>query len=58
MAEDALARAMGVSRRRVNELIRGRRSSTPDTAIRLAILFGSDATLWIDLETAWEMHRA
>ena len=37
ITQDALARAMGVSRRRVNELIRGRRSITPDTAIRLAL---------------------
>ncbi|MBL8492840.1 MAG: HigA family addiction module antidote protein [Rhodocyclaceae bacterium] len=58
ITQDALARAMGVSRRRVNELIRGRRSITPDTAIRLAIFFGTDATLWIELQTAWDMHRA
>jgi addiction module HigA family antidote len=58
ITQDALARAMGVSRRRVNELIRGRRSITPDTAIRLALFFGTDATLWIELQMAWDMHRA
>lgn len=58
ITQDALARAMGVSRRRVNELIRGRRAITPDSAIRLALFFGTDASLWIELQTAWDMHRA
>lgn len=58
ITQEALARALGVSRRRVNELVRGRRAITPDTAIRLALFFHTDAALWIGLQTAWDMHQA
>ncbi len=53
-----LAAAMGVSRRRVNELINGRRAITPDTAVRLAMYFGNDAEFWMHLQVAWDMHAA
>jgi addiction module HigA family antidote len=58
ITQEALARALGISRRRVNELVRGRRAITPDTAIRLALHFRTDAGLWIGLQTAWDMHLA
>lgn len=58
ITQDALARQIGVSRRRVNELVRGRRAITPDTAIRLALFFRTDPSLWINLQTAWDMHQA
>lgn len=53
-----LAAALGVSRRRVNELVRGRRAITPDTAVRLAIFFGNDPTFWMHLQVAWDTHAA
>ncbi len=53
-----LAAALGVSRRRVNELIRGRRAITADTAVRLAIFFGNDPTFWMHLQVAWDMRAA
>jgi addiction module HigA family antidote len=53
-----LAAALGVSRRRVNELIRGRRAITPDTAVRLALFFGNDAAFWMHLQVAWDMRAA
>jgi antitoxin HigA-1 len=53
-----LAQALGVSRRRVNELINGRRAITPDTAVRLAMFFGNDAAFWMHLQVAWDMHAA
>ncbi|MCB1955269.1 MAG: HigA family addiction module antidote protein [Rhodocyclaceae bacterium] len=58
ITQDALARALGVSRRRVNELIRGRRGITPDTGVRLARYFGTDPRFWIALQVAWETHAA
>ena len=39
ISQTALAKALGVSRRRVNELINGRRAITPDTAVRLGLFF-------------------
>ena len=53
-----LARALGISRRRVNELVNGRRAITPDTAVRLALYFGNDAMFWMHLQVAWDMHIA
>jgi addiction module HigA family antidote len=58
ISQTALATALGVSRRRVNELINGRRAITPDTAVRLAVYFDNDATFWMHLQVAWDMHVA
>jgi addiction module HigA family antidote len=58
ITQQALARALGVSRRRVNELIRGHRSITPDTALRLAAFFRTDPLLWLYLQAAWDAHEA
>jgi addiction module HigA family antidote len=53
-----LAEALGISRRRVNELINGRRGITPDTAVRLALFFGNEPMFWMHLQVAWDMHVA
>lgn len=54
----ALANALGISRRRVNELIRGRRGVTPDTAVRLAAYFRTEPEFWMQLQVAWDIHQA
>jgi len=54
----ALASKLGISRRRVNELVRGRRGMTPDTAMRLAAYFRTEPEFWMQLQLAWDMHRA
>jgi addiction module HigA family antidote len=58
ITQTALAEALGVSRRRVNELIRGHRAITPDTAVRLGTFFGNDAAFWMHLQVAWDMRAA
>jgi addiction module HigA family antidote len=58
ISQTELAQALGVSRRRVNELINGRRAITPDTAVRLSLFFGNDAAFWMHLQVAWDMHAA
>lgn len=58
ISQTELAAALGISRRRVNELINGRRAVTPDTALRLAAYFGNDAAFWMQLQVAWDMHGA
>ena len=58
ITQTELAAALGVSRRRVNELVNGRRAITPDTAVRLAMYFGNDAAFWMHLQVAWDMHAA
>jgi len=58
ITQQALAKALGISRRRVNELIRGHRGITADTAVRLAIFFSNDASFWMQLQTDWDLHQA
>ena len=58
ISQTQLAAALGVSRRRVNELIRGRRAITPDTALRLATFFGNEPMFWMHLQVAWDMRTA
>ena len=58
ISQTELAAALGISRRRVNELINGRRAITPDSAVRLAAYFGNEAAFWMQLQVAWDMHGA
>jgi addiction module HigA family antidote len=58
ITQTELAQALGISRRRVNELINGRRAITPDSAVRLALYFGNEAVFWMHLQVAWDMHAA
>ncbi len=53
-----LAAALGVSRRRINELLRGHRGITADTALRLGFYFGMDPHFWLGLQMAWDLHLA
>jgi addiction module HigA family antidote len=58
ITQQGLAQALGISRRRVNELIRGHRGITADTAVRLALFFSNDAAFWMQLQTDWDLHHA
>jgi addiction module HigA family antidote len=58
ISQDALAIALGISRRRINELVCGKRSITPDTAVRLALHFGTDVAFWLEMQFAWDLHQA
>lgn len=53
-----LAKCIGVSYPRVNELIHGKRGMTPDTALRLERLFGMEAQFWLNLQLAWDLYQA
>ncbi len=60
LSQGQLAELMGVPRRRVNEIIRGKRAITPDTAIRLGRVFNVTPEYWLNLQIRsdlWErMH--
>lgn len=58
ISQDALARNLGVSRRRINEIVRGRRSITTDTAMRLGRYFGTGPEFWLNLQASWNTYRA
>jgi addiction module HigA family antidote len=53
-----LARRMGVTSMRVNEIIRGKRAITADTALRLAKVFGTSAKFWMNLQINCDLALA
>ena len=58
MSQVELAHRIGVSYPRINELVKGRRGMTPDTALRLERLFGMEAQVWLNLQLAWDLYQA
>lgn len=57
VSQYGLAQAIGVPRRRINEIVLGKRSITADTALRLAAFFGTDAQSWMNLQTHYDIER-
>lgn len=53
-----LARALGVSRQTVNELLRERRSLSPQMALRLSRLFGNSSEFWLNAQRAVDLWDA
>jgi addiction module HigA family antidote len=53
-----LARQVQVPPNRISEIIRGRRSITGDTALRLGHWFGSTPQFWINLQSAYDLRVA
>jgi len=53
-----LARRLDVSYPRLNEIIKGRRSVTPDTALRLSRVLGMSADFWLGLQQDWDLWHA
>ena len=58
ITQERFAKALGVSRRTVNEIVRGRRSVTAEMAIRLSKVLGTSAELWIGLQTDYDLLTA
>ena len=54
LSQNALARAIGVPPRRINEIVQGHRAITADTAARLAAFFGVDAEGWLALQAHYD----
>jgi addiction module HigA family antidote len=58
MTQTELASRLGVSYPRLNEIIKGRRSVTPDTALRLSRVLGMSADFWLGLQQDWDLWHA
>jgi len=58
LSANSLARALGVTPARINDIVRERRGITADTALRLARYFGTDARSWMNLQTAYDLRMA
>jgi addiction module HigA family antidote len=58
LSQNALARAIGVTPGRVNDIVHGRRGITADTAARLALYFGTSPDFWINLQARFDAKVA
>lgn len=58
ITQSAFAIQLGVSFPRLNEVIRGKRAVTPDTALRLAQVTGMSADFWLGLQSDWDLWHA
>lgn len=58
LSQNALARALNVPPRRINEIVQEKRGITADTALRLARFFGTSAELWAGLQADYDLRLA
>ena len=58
MTQAETARQMAVPLNRLNELIRGKRGFTADTALRLAKVLKTDPEIWKNLQNQWDLWHA
>lgn len=61
MTQAAAAKRMGISTNRLNELVRGKRGVTAETALRLAEFLRTSPEFWLNLQSSrdlWHAYRA
>ena len=58
ISQNKLGRDLGVSPRRINEIVHGKRSVTADTALRLSTYFGNSASFWLGLQMDYDLDVA
>ena len=56
LSQNALARALNVPPRRINEIVLETRGITADTALRLARYFGTSAEMWAGLQADYDLR--
>jgi addiction module HigA family antidote len=57
LSQVAFAKHIGVPVQRINEIVRGKRGVTPDTAWLFSQAFGTTAEFWVNLQTAYDLAR-
>ena len=55
ISQNQLGRGLGVSARRINEIVHSKRSITADTALRLARYFGNSPQFWLGLQMDYDL---
>jgi addiction module HigA family antidote len=58
LSQNALAKALHVTPRRINEIVNRKRAITADTALRLAKFFGNSAEFWMALQNGYDLEIA
>ncbi len=56
MSVNGLAGALGIGAASLNEIVRGKRGITADTALRLARCFGTSAEFWLNLQALYDLR--
>ncbi len=57
ISQNRLAKEIGVPPRRINEIVLGKRSVTPDTALRLSRYFGTSSRFWLGLQMDYDLEE-
>ena len=57
ISQNAMARAINVPPRRINEIVLGKRAITADTALRLAAFFGTSEGFWLGLQADFGLEQ-
>ena len=58
ITQTAFAEQLGWTRARLNELIRGKRGITAESALDLAEVLGTSAKLWMNLQATYDLDQA
>lgn len=58
ISQHRLAKAIGAPARRINEVVRGRRSITADTALRIGLALGMTPESWLNLQALHDLNVA
>jgi antitoxin HigA-1 len=58
LSQTRLGRDLGVSPRRINEIVHGKRSISADTALRLSRYFSTSAEFWLGLQADYDLDTA
>ena len=58
ISQSALAARLGISFPRMNEIVRGKRGVTPDTALRFSRVLGMSPDFWLGLQQDWDLWHA
>lgn len=58
ISQRAFARRIDVPANRVNQIVRGKRGITGDTAIRLGLALGTSPEMWLRLQSRYELEKA
>ncbi len=55
LSQNQVGNDLGVSARRINEIVHGKRSITADTALRMSRYFGNSAEFWLGLQMDYDL---
>jgi len=58
LSQAAFARQLGWTKARLNELIRGKRGISAESALDLSEALGTSAKLWMNLQSTYDLDRA